>query len=76
MFSLMNLIQALIQPVVQEDMIALLEDAQWALLPSREILEKIKVLFSDNHTKGTYNLTAFTEVFLPFSRYPYSNAFI
>ncbi len=46
-------------------MIALLEDAQWALLPSQEILEKIKVLCSDNHIKGTYNLTAFTEVFSP-----------
>ncbi len=53
----------LILSAVQEDMIALLKAARWALLPSREILEKIRDLYADNHAKGTYNLTDFTKVF-------------
>ncbi len=53
----------LILSAVQEDMIALLKAARWALLPSREILEKIRDLYADNHAKGTYNLADFTKVF-------------
>ncbi|KAF8909451.1 hypothetical protein CPB85DRAFT_1307584 [Mucidula mucida] len=60
----------LLVTTLQEDMVSLLRDARWALLPPREILEKIKKLYSDNHNKGTYNLTAFTEV-IPEDDYEY-----
>ncbi|KAF8909510.1 hypothetical protein CPB85DRAFT_1435710 [Mucidula mucida] len=51
----------LLVTTLQEDMIALLRATRWALLPSREILEKIRDLYADNHAKGTYNLADFTK---------------
>ncbi|KAF8892744.1 hypothetical protein CPB85DRAFT_1331372 [Mucidula mucida] len=53
----------LLVTTLQEDMIALLRATRWALLPSREILEKIRDLYADNHAKGTYNLADFTKNF-------------
>ncbi len=49
-------------PPVRSDMVELLKEGQWALIPSRQDLQIMRDLFLDNHAKGTQNRTKFTDV--------------
>ncbi|KAF8904162.1 hypothetical protein CPB85DRAFT_987563 [Mucidula mucida] len=50
----------LLQAELCSDMIDLLKEGQWALVPMREDLQSMSDLYKSNHAKGTHNRTKFT----------------
>ncbi|KAF8868373.1 hypothetical protein CPB85DRAFT_1364589 [Mucidula mucida] len=51
----------LLRAELRSDMVELLKEGQWALIPSRQDLQIMRDLFLDNHAKGTHNRTKFTD---------------
>ncbi|KAF8883589.1 hypothetical protein CPB85DRAFT_1459888 [Mucidula mucida] len=51
----------LLRAEVRSDMVELLKEGQWALIPLRQDLQIMRDLFLDNHAKGTQNRTKFTD---------------
>ncbi|KAF8892731.1 hypothetical protein CPB85DRAFT_242864 [Mucidula mucida] len=65
-----NVDSSLLVTSVQDDMVSLLQDGQWTLLPPRHTLEKIRDLYIHNHENGTFNRTKFLEA-IPEGDYEY-----
>ncbi|KAF8890230.1 hypothetical protein CPB85DRAFT_1459230 [Mucidula mucida] len=63
----------LIQAELCSDMIDLLKEGQWALVPMREDLQAMSDLYKSNHANGTHNRTKFTTVLplKPFYEYKF-----
>ncbi|KAF8892742.1 hypothetical protein CPB85DRAFT_1566106 [Mucidula mucida] len=55
---------------LQDDMVSLLKDGQWTLLPPPGMLQKIRDLYMRNHDNGTFNRTQFLEA-IPENDYEY-----